>query len=388
MTDAYIPYGRQSLSEDEIRAVVEVLRSDWLTQGPWIERFEQQLASTCGARHAIAVSSGTAALHLAALAAGIGPGSEAITSPITFLATANCLLYVGGRPVLADIDPRTLCLDPAAVAARITPSTRALLPVHFAGHPCAMAELRELADAHGLVVIEDASHALGARYSVDGRWYRVGECAHSAMTIFSFHPVKVITTGEGGAITTNDDELARLLRELRSHGVTRDPARFEGEQGPWHYEMQALGFNYRLTDFQSVLGAHQLARLGTFVTRRRAIASRYHEAFSAEPELILPREDAAVESAYHLYPIQLRTIDRRRAFDALRRRNLGVNVHYIPLHHHPYYARTLGWTRDGYPNAERYFARALTIPLFPAMSEAQVERVITAVLETVAELRR
>ncbi|HEY9900173.1 MAG TPA: UDP-4-amino-4,6-dideoxy-N-acetyl-beta-L-altrosamine transaminase [Pantanalinema sp.] len=383
---ASIPYGRQWISEQDIAAVVEALRSDWLTQGPLVARFEEALAEKVGARYAVAVANGTAALHLAALAAGFGAGDEVITTPNTFVASANCVLYAGARPVLADIDPQTYCIDPVAVRARLTPATRGLIPVHFAGQPCDMAALGAIAREHGLTVIEDAAHAIGATYQVDGVTYRVGSCAHSAMTIFSFHPVKHVTTGEGGAITTNDPALYQKLVQLRTHGITRNPERLTRNEGPWYYEMQELGFNYRLTDFQCALGLQQLKRLDDFVARRRAIAAAYDQAFGAESELIVPFERPDASSSYHLYVVQFRTADRRKAFERLRELGLGVNVHYIPVHLQPYYARELGCRPGDYPQAEAYYGRAVSLPMYPGMSDEEVARVIALVRQTVREL--
>ncbi|MNX53254.1 UDP-4-amino-4-deoxy-L-arabinose--oxoglutarate aminotransferase [compost metagenome] len=383
---ASIPYGRQWISEEDIAAVVEALRSDWLTQGPLVTRFEEALAEAVGARFAVAVANGTAALHLAALAAGFGPGDEVITTPNTFAASANCVLYAGGKPVFADIDPETYCLDPEAVRARLSPATKGLIPVHFAGQPCDMGALSAIARERGLTVIEDAAHAIGASYEVDGATYRVGSCAHSAMTIFSFHPVKHVTTGEGGAITTNDPALYQKLVQLRTHGITRDPDRLMRHEGPWYYEMQELGFNYRLTDFQCALGLQQLKRLDAFVARRRAIADAYDQAFGTETELIVPIERAGATSSYHLYVVQFRTADRRKAFERLRELGLGVNVHYIPVHLQPYYARELGCRPGDCPQAETYYARAVSLPMYPGMTDAEVARVIAAVKQAVREL--
>lgn len=383
---ASIPYGRQWISEEDIAAVVEALRSDWLTQGPLVARFEEALAEACGARFAVAVANGTAALHLAALAAGFGPGDEVITSPNTFAASANCVLYAGGKPVFADIDAETYCLDPEAVRGRLSPATKGLIPVHFAGQPCDMGALSAIAREHGLTVIEDAAHAIGATYQVDGETYRVGACAHSAMTIFSFHPVKHVTTGEGGAITTNDPALYQKLVQLRTHGITRDPERLTRNEGPWYYEMQELGFNYRLTDFQCALGLQQLKRLDAFVARRRAIAAAYDQAFGPETELIVPLERAGATSAYHLYVVQFRTAERRKVFERLRELGLGVNVHYIPVHLQPYYVRELGCRPGDCPQAEAYYGRAVSLPMYPGMTDEEIARVIAAVKQTVREL--
>lgn len=371
-----IPYGRQWLDEEDIRAVVEVLRSDWLTTGPKVAEFEERFAAWVGARYAVAVNSGTAALHASVFAAGLGPGHEAITSPLTFAASANCVIYQGGRPVFADVQPDTLNIDPDEVERRITPSTRALIPVDFAGQPCDLEEIVRLARRHGLVVIEDAAHALGGTY----RSRRVGSLAD--LTTFSFHPVKQITTGEGGMVTTDDPELARRLRLFRNHGITTE-ARERQERGGWFYEMVALGYNYRITDFQCALGLRQLEKLEGFLARRREIASRYQVAFSELPEAELPlvREDRS--SAWHLYLLSLNLerlqVGRDPIFAALRAENLGVNVHYIPVHLHPYYRKRFGHQPGEYPVAEAAYPKLLTLPLFPQMGDEEVEAVILGV---------
>lgn len=381
-----IPYGRQWLDDDDIQAVVQALQSDWLTQGPLVAQFEQAIADYCGVRYAVAVANGTAALHLAALAAGFGPGDEVITSPITFVASANCIVYAGARPVLADIDPETYCLDIRQVERHLTAATKGIIPVHFAGQPCAMPELFELAKARGLTLIEDAAHAIGASYEHEGLTYRVGSCAHSDMTIFSFHPVKHITTGEGGIVTTNDPKLYQKLLMLRTHGITRDPDQLTKSDGPWYYEMQGLGFNYRLTDFQCALGLKQLERLDAFVGRRREIARAYDEAFRTLPELIVPAQREGATCSYHLYVLQYKTLERLEVFNRLRSQNLGVNVHYIPVHLQPYYAQTFGYQPGDFPHAEAYYARAVSLPIFPRMTDDEVRAVIGAVRSTVEEL--
>lgn len=386
MEKRFIPYGRQQINDEDIQAVVEVLRSDWLTQGPAVERFEQAVADYCGARYAVAVANGTAALHLAALAAGFGPEDEVVTSPITFVASANCLAYVGARPVFADIDPGTYCLDPARIREKLTSATRGLIPVHFSGQPCDMRAIADLASEHGLLVIEDAAHAIGASYQVDGRDYKVGSCAHSDLCIFSFHPVKHVTTGEGGMVLTNNEELHRKLLLLRTHGITRDPDMLTRNDGPWYYEQHALGFNYRITDIQCALGLSQLGRLDRFVVRRREIAETYNQAFSAHKELILAQEVSGSRSSRHLYLLGFRTLQRRRVFDLLRERGVGVNVHYIPVHLQPYYRDRYGFRTGDCPEAERYYSRTLTLPLFPGMSDSDVRYVIQSVLEVVEEL--
>lgn len=388
MSNSIIPYGRQSIGEDDIQAVVEVLRSDLITQGPVSVQFEKAIADYCGARYAVAVSSGTAALHLAALAAGFGPGDEVITSPMTFVASSNCALYCGAVPVFADIDAKTYCIDVAKIQEKINPTTRGVIPVHFAGQPCRMAEISTMAKEHGLTVIEDAAHAIGAEYDVDGETFKVGSCAHSDMTIFSFHPVKHITCGEGGAITTNNPKLYTKLQLLRTHGITKDPDQMEKDGGPWYYEMHELGYNFRITDFQCALGMSQLKKLDMFVRRRRDIVAAYNLAFGALPELITPFECDDVRSSYHLYVIQFKTVDRLTAFNTLRDKGIGVHVHYIPVHLQPYYRKALGCKPGDNPEAESYYSRVVTLPIYPDMTDEMVNRVIKGVCDTVGELGR
>lgn len=381
-----IPYATQWISEEDIAAVAEVLRGDWLTQGLKVDEFEQRVADYCGARFAVAVSNGTAALHLAALAAGFREGDEVITSPMTFAASANCILYCGARPVFADIDPRTCCLDPAEAAHLLSARTRGIIPVHFAGHPCSMQALYEMAQRSDLVIIEDGAHALGASYLWNGKTFREGCCAHSHMTIFSFHAVKHLTTGEGGMITTNDEKLYGKLRLLRSHGITRDPSVMEcRSEGDWYYEMLDLGFNYRITDFQCALGISQLARLDAFLARRREIAARYSEAFSRMPRVVTPFVAPDVEPAFHLYVVRLEGIDRKEAFERLRERGIDVNVHYRPVYMNPYY-RKLGYAGTLCPHAEKAYAQTLTLPLYPRMTDGDVDHVIRAVEDVVEAL--
>ena len=371
-----LPYGRQSIEECDIQAVTAVLRSDWLTTGPKVGEFEEAFAARVGTSHAVSFSSGTAALHAAAFAAGLKAGDEAITTPLTFAATANCVLYQQATPVFADVQPDTLTLDPALAATKITAKTRVILPVDFAGHPADLAAILELADRHNLTVIEDAAHALGAEY----RKKPVGSIAH--MTTFSFHPVKHITTGEGGMVTTNDAGLAETLCRFRNHGISSD-ARERQSAGRWHYEMVLLGFNYRLPDLNCVLGLRQLDRLDENLSRRREIASRYTRAFREIPGVISPAVTADANPAWHLYPIQLDLVhlsaDRAQVFKALRAENIGVNVHYIPVHLHPYYRERFGYQGGEFPVAERAYDRLISLPMFHSMSETDVEDVIEAV---------
>jgi UDP-4-amino-4,6-dideoxy-N-acetyl-beta-L-altrosamine transaminase len=365
-----IPYGRQSLDETDIEAVSEALRSPFITQGPRVEAFEQALCGVTRARHAVAVANGTAALHLAYAAAGIGPGEEIVTSPNTFVSTASAAVFLGGRPVFADIERGHQNLDPADVERRITPRTRAIVAVDFAGHPAQMDQLREIADRHGLRLIVDACHSLGARY----KDRPVGTLAD--MTCLSFHPVKAVTTGEGGAVLTDDPELAQACRTARAHGMVREPARLDENHGPWYYEMQELGWNYRITDFQCALGVRQLAKLDRFIARRARLAQRYGEKLAPLTEVRLPREAPSVRSAWHLYVVEVAPERRRSVFEALRESGIGVQVHYIPVYRQPFYKRLLGLDPSHYPHCEQYYSRCISLPLFPTLTEAQQDRVV------------
>jgi perosamine synthetase len=376
-----LPYGRQSIGEDDIQAVVDVLRSDWLTTGPKVGEFEEAFAAWVGAKHAVSFSSGTAALHGAAFAAGLKPGDEAVTTPMTFAATANCVLYQGATPVFADVSADTLNLDPEQVAARITPRTRAVLPVDYAGHPADLDAIVELAARHGMVVIEDACHALGAEY----RRRRTGSIAD--MTVFSFHPVKHVATGEGGMVTTGRADCAEALRRFRNHGISSD-ARQRQANGQWYYEMVLLGFNYRLTDIACALGLSQLKKLEANLLRRREIAARYAAAFRDIEGVTPPAVRAEVNPAWHLYPIRLNleklTADRGRVFRALRAENIGVNVHYIPVHRHRYYCDRFGYRGGEYPVAEDAYERLISLPMFHGMRDRDVADVIAAVKKVMA----
>jgi perosamine synthetase len=372
---AYLPYGRQSIEESDIQAVVEVLRSDWLTTGPKVNEFEKAFAARVGAADAVSFSSGTAALHAAVFAAGLRDGDEAITTPLTFAATANCVLYQGATPVFGDVSRDTLNLDPEHLQGKITPKTRAILPVDYAGHPAELDRMLELAQDHGLIVIEDACHALGAEY----RGKPVGGIAD--MTVFSFHPVKHITTGEGGMVATNDARLAETLRRFRNHGISSE-ARQRQTAGQWHYEMVLLGFNYRLPDFACALGLEQLKRLDANLARRREIAAAYAAAFREMPGVISPEVHSDVNPAWHLYPIRLDleklSVDRAQIFRALRAENIGVNVHYIPVHLHPYYRERFGYRGGEFPVAEDAYERLISLPMFHGMSDGDAADVIAA----------
>jgi UDP-4-amino-4,6-dideoxy-N-acetyl-beta-L-altrosamine transaminase len=381
----FLPYGHQSVDENDIAAVVEVLRSDWLTTGPKVGEFEEAFAAWVGAKHAVSFSSGTAGLHAAAFASGLKAGDEAITSPMTFAATANCVLYQGATPVFADVSSDTLNLDPAEAEMRVTPRTKVILPVDFAGHPADLEPIQQLAERHGLTVIEDACHALGAEY----RGQRLGSMQQ--MTVFSFHPVKHITTGEGGMVTTGDARTAEMLRCFRNHGISSD-ARKRQSEGQWRYEMVLLGFNYRLTDIACALGLQQLTKLDGNLARRRQIASRYAGALEGIPGLIPPPVRSEVLPAWHLYPIRLDlsvlSAGRGEIFRALRAENIGVNVHYIPVHLHPYYRDRFGYRGGEFPVAEEAYERLISLPMFHGMGDDDVEDVIRAVGKVLAHFTR
>lgn len=377
---ATLPYGRQSVDEDDVEAVVEVLRSDWLTTGPGVAAFEAAVAAEAGAAHGVAVSSGTAALHAAMHALGLGPGDEVVVPPITFAATANAARYCGARPVFADVEPGTLLLDPAAAEAAVTPRTRAIVGVDYAGQPCDWDALRDLADPRGLALVADGCHALGA--ALRGR--PVGSLAD--LTVFSFHPVKHVTTGEGGMVVTDNAGLAARMRSFRNHGITTDH-RQRAEQGLHHYEMRELGYNFRLTDLQCALGASQLRKLPRFLAARRATAARYGEALAKLPGVAPLDVRPGAAHAYHLYPVLLDpaawTVDRDQVFRALRAEGIGCAVHYIPVHLHPYY-RALGHGPGEAPVAEAAYPRLLSLPIFPAMTPSDVEDVVAALQKVAA----
>ncbi len=391
-TPPVIPYGRQSIDDDDAAAVLKALRSDFLTTGPVVQEFERTLAEVCDAKHAVAVANGTAALHVAMLAAGIGSGARVITSPNTFLASANAAEFVGATADFADIDDQTYNLNPTALAATWRPDTRAVVAVDFAGQTCDLPAIAALARERGAVVIEDAAHALGSTFAHEGQRYRVGGHPWADLTTLSFHPVKTITTGEGGAILTNDDHLAARCREFRSHGMVRQPDQphspaADWGTGPWYYEMAELGFNYRITDIQCALGLTQLARLDRFIARRAEIVAAYNATFAHLPHVTLPRAAPGAQPAWHLYVLQLDFdglgTSRTACMDALRRRGIGTQVHYIPVHLQPYYVRKYGYTVGKCPLAEAYYRHCLSLPLYPAMSDADVARVINAVTEFV-----
>ena len=401
----YIPYGRQSIDDADIEAVVKVLKSDYLTTGPAVEAFEKKVADYVGAKYAVAVSNGTAALHVACLAAGIGEGDEVITTPITFAASANCVLYCGGTPVFADIDPDTYNISPEELESKITPQTKAIIPVHYTGQPCDMDAILEIARKHNLLVIEDGAHALGASY----KGMKIGSIAD--MTCFSFHPVKPVTTGEGGMIVTDNEELYRKLVLYRSHGITRDndmmqqyedqlwqstdPALQEAADmlrgdvmnpGGWYYQQLELGYNYRITDISCALGASQMDKLDHFLERRRQIAKKNDEAFADIPQIKTPWQQEGCQSGWHLYMIQTMERSRREVFEGLRQAGIGVNVHYIPVYRHPYYQRN-GYAGVHCLNAEAFYERAISLPIFPGLTGQQQDYVIEHVIKECTAIR-
>lgn len=382
-----IYYGRQWIDEDDIAAVTETLRSDFITCGPKVDEFESELAAYTTAKYAVAVSNGTAALHCACMAAGIGPGDEVITTPLTFAASANCALYCGATPVFADIDPDTYNIDPESIRAHITPKTRAIVAVDFTGQAVKHKEIRALCEEFHLVFIEDAAHAIATKY--DGK--PVGSLAD--MTCFSFHPVKTITGGEGGAVTTNNEGYYKKLMLVRTHGITHDEADMEGapHEGPWYYEQIMLGYNYRLTDFQAALITSQMKKLDKFVTRRKEIVRAYDEAFAKIPEIIVQKEIPESDSCRHLYIIRLNLdklfCTRREFFDALSAENVQCQVHYVPVYWFPYYQH-LGYQKGLCPNAEEVYKGIMSIPLYPKMSDQDVKDVIKATEKVIKFYRR
>ncbi len=366
----FIPYGRQQIDEDDITAVIETLRSDWLTTGPRVAEFEKQVAGFVGCSQGVAVNSGTAALHVAMHAIGIGPGDEVIVPAMTFVATANCVLYEGGTPVFADVEAHTLLINPDDVERKITARTRAIIGVDYAGQPCDYDRLRQIADQHGLALVADACHSIGAEY----RGRKVGTLAD--MTVFSFHPVKHITTGEGGMVVTDDPDFSWVMKRFRNHGITADHRQRE-KQGTWYYEMTELGYNYRITDFQAALGMSQLQKLPGFLERRRQIAGLYDQGL-ATVQNVLPlavRED--VRHAWHLYVVRLPDgVARAAVFQQLRGQGIGVNVHYLPVYLHPFYRERFEYGPGLCPVAEAAYDRILSLPIWPGMDDSQVERVV------------
>lgn len=374
--DTYLPYGQQWIEDDDIEEVVKVLKSDYLTTGPKIKEFEEKFGKYVGGKYAVAISNGTAALHGASFAAGIKEGDEVITTPITFAASANCILYQGGKPIFADIDSSTYNIDPKDIEKKISSKTKAIVPVDFTGQPVNIDEINAIAKKYNLIVIEDGAHSLGAEY----KGKKTGSLVD--MTTFSFHPVKHITTGEGGVITTNNKELYEKLKLFRTHGITRDKQiLYNKNEGSWYYEQLELGYNYRITDIQCALGISQLNKIDKFLRRRREIAEKYNEYLKDIDGIVLPYQEEYIKSSWHLYVIQLELekfkVGRREIFEALKAENIGVNVHYIPVYYHPYYQK-LGYKKGLCPNAEKLYERIITIPLYPKMTDKDVKDVVEA----------
>lgn len=382
----FIPYGTQNIEQEDIEAVISTLRSDYLSTGPKVKEFETKFAQYVGSNYAVAVSSGTAALHCACLAIGLKKGDEVITTPLTFIATSNAILYCQATPVFVDIDINTFNIDVNKIEEKITPNTKAIIPVHFSGNPCNMEKIMELANKYNLMVIEDAAHALGAVYNNK----KIGQIGD--MTTFSFHPVKHITTGEGGMITTDNKELYEKLLLFRNHGMTREKEQFVNEEkekeGNWYYEQICLGFNYRLTDFQSALGIVQLAKMSKSIKRRKEIANLYEEYLKDIPEIKIPYNCDNKNSVWHLYIIRIvdKNIDRKVVFDKLRERNIGVNVHYLPVHCQPYY-KGIGYSKGICPIAEKIYEEIITLPIHPKMTNEDVMYIIKSIKEIILEER-
>ena len=369
-----IPYGRQTIEEDDVQAVVDVLRSDYLTTGPKIAEFEKMVADYVGAKYAVAISNGTSALHAACFAAGIQAGDEVITTPLTFAASSNCVLYCGGTPVFADVDPKTYNIDPEDIRRKITDKTKAIIAVHLAGQPCDMDEIHKIAKEHDLLVIEDGAHALGSVY----KGKKIGTL--SDMTTFSFHPVKPITTGEGGMIVTDNKEFYQKMMLFRSHGITRDENLMTRNDGPWFYQQLDLGYNYRITDIQCALGCSQMKKLDRFLARRKEIVAHYNEAFADCENIVTPYQLPETESGWHLYIVQVTNCDRRKVFETLREQGIAVNVHYIPVYMHPYYQEH-GYKDVHCKNAEEVYSHIISLPLYPALTSEQQKFVIGRVRE-------
>lgn len=383
--DTYLAYGKQKIDEDDINSVVKVLKGDYLTTGPIVSEFENSVAKYVGTKYAVAVSNGTAALHMACYAAGISEGDEVLVPAITFAASSNCVLYCGGKPVFIDIDPKSYNIDINKIKEKITSKTKAIIPVDFAGQSVDMDSILKIAEEYNLIVIEDAAHALGSEYKNE----KVGSKAH--MTEFSFHPVKPITTGEGGVVVTNSKELYEKMILFRSHGITRNSELMTENQGPWYYEQIDLGYNYRLTDIQSALGLSQIKKLDDFILKRREIVNKYNEAFKDLKEIVTPFENEYSKSGHHIYVLLLNLdklkCGRKEIFEALQAENIGVNVHYLPVYLHPYYKK-LGYKKGECPVAEDIYSRMITIPLFPSMSDKDIKDVIEAVKKVLNYYRK
>jgi UDP-4-amino-4,6-dideoxy-N-acetyl-beta-L-altrosamine transaminase len=377
----YIPYARQCIDSRDIKAVVGVMKSDYITQGPRVKEFENKVASYCGAMYAVALNSGTSALHAACFVAGIKPADEVITSPISFAASSNCVLYCGGKPIFADVLLDTMTIDPAAIKKVITKKTKAIIAVDFAGHPAELKDIKRIASKYGLMIIEDAAHAFGAEY----KEAKIGSCKYSDMTVLSFHAVKHITTGEGGMVLTNRKDFYNKAVMFRSHGISREKFVLINKRKPgWFYEMQLLGFNYRITDIQCALGLSQLDKSDYFIKRRREIVENYKREFSNMREIVCLKERDYAVSSWHIFPIRVNK-DRDIIFNELTSKGIGVNVHYIPIYLHPYYKK-LGYRKGLCPVAEKYYREAITLPVYPEMSDNEVKRVIRTVKATINRL--
>jgi len=373
----FIPYSRQNIDEDDIKAVIEVLRSDWITTGPAVDTFERAVAEFVGTKYGVAVSSGTAALHTAMFAIGIGPGDEVIVPSMTFAATANAIVFQGAAPVFCDVDGETLLIDPKLVESKINSRTKAIIAVDYAGQPCDYDILREIAERNDLVLVADACHSIGGSY----KSRKVGTLAD--LTVFSFHPVKHITTGEGGMVVTDNPEYSKRMKMFRNHGVTLDH-RQRNEKGLWFYEMVDLGYNYRITDFQCALGISQLKKLPAWIKRRQEIAAQYNEAFNDLSTIKLLITSSDVSHVYHLYVVKLQSLDRDKVFSSLRKAGIGVNVHYIPVHLHPFYRGRFG-TKEGLcPVAETAYRQIMSLPMFPVMTDEDIDLVISGIKENVS----
>ena len=380
-----IPYGKQWIDDEDIKEVVKVLKSDFITQGPKVREFEEKLAEFAGTRYAVVFNSGTSALHAAYFSLGLSTGDEFITTPLTFAATSNAGLFLDAKPVFCDVEKDTGNLDAGLIEEKITSRTKLIVPVHYAGHPCDMERIKEIADKYGLFIVEDACHAPGARY----KGFRIGSCEYSDVTVFSFHPVKHITTGEGGAVLTNREDLYEKLLMFRNHGITKDDKKFTKEkEGDWYYEMQFLGFNYRMTDVQAALGISQLKKLDKFIEKRRRIVEIYNKAFENNPYFDIPVEKEYAYHSYHLYPIRLKDPykdKRAEIFQLLRKKGLGVQVHYIPVYLHPYY-QGQGYRGEKCPVAEDFYGREISLPIYPAMTKEDIDYVIKTVLRVFKEV--
>ena len=383
--DKYLSYGKQCIDEKDIEAVIEVLKGDYLTTGPYVKAFEQRIAEYVGAKYAVALTNGTAALHAACFAAGIKNGDEVLVPPMTFAASANCVLYCGGKPVFVDIDERTGNIDISKIEEKITEKTKAIIPVDFAGQSVDMDAILEIAGRYNLIVIEDGAHALGSEY----KGKKVGNKAN--MTEFSFHPVKPVTTGEGGVVTTNDEKLYKKLQNFRTHGIIRDICEMLNSDGPWYYEMLDLGYNYRIPDINCALGLSQMDKINSFLEKRRYIAAKYLKLLRDIDEIELPFEEKYSNSGWHIFVIKLNLekllCSRKEIFEALQKENIGVNVHYIPVYYHPYY-RQLGYNKGICPKTESFYDRIVTLPIFPSMTDEDIMDVVTAVNKVIKAYRK